>query len=74
MNEDERIHDFHMIVLEIANDSEDLGEKISKNKLIKKMFRYLPKRFDMKVTSIEEAQDINNIKVDDLMASLQNLS
>ena len=36
-----------MIVLDIANDSEDLGEKISEDELIIKMLRSLPKRFNM---------------------------
>ncbi|MCI22293.1 gag-pol polyprotein, partial [Trifolium medium] len=30
-----------------------------------------PKKFDMKVTFIEEAQDISNMKVDELVGSLQ---
>ena len=32
----------------------------------------IPKRFDMKVTTIEEAQDISNMQVDELIGSLQN--
>ena len=35
------------------------------------MLRSLPKRFDMKVTSIKEAQDINNMKMDEHVGSLQ---
>ena len=58
MKEDESIHDFHMNILEIANTSGALGEKMSDEKLVRKILRSLPKRFDMKVTAIEEAQDI----------------
>lgn len=46
------------------------GEKISEEKLAKKILWSLSKRFDMKVTSIEEAQDINTIKLDELIISL----
>jgi hypothetical protein len=60
-----------MNLLDIANSFEALGEKVSEEKLSRKILRSLPKRFDMKVTAIEEAQDIANMKVDELVGSLQ---
>jgi RNase H-fold protein (predicted Holliday junction resolvase) len=42
-------------ILDIANAFDSLREKISEEKLVKKILRSLPKRFDMKVTAIEEA-------------------
>ena len=39
MNEDENIHEFHMSVLEIANASGALGEKMSDEKLVRKILR-----------------------------------
>ena len=71
MMEDETIHEFHMNILEIANTSGALGEKMSEEKLVRKILRSLPKRFAMKVTAIEEAQDICNLMVDELIGSLQ---
>ncbi|WJX12965.1 hypothetical protein P8452_03412 [Trifolium repens] len=71
MKEEESIQDFHMNLIDIANAFEALGEKVSDEKLSRKMLRSLPKRFDMKVTAIEEAQDIANMKVDELVGSLQ---
>ena len=71
MMEDETIHEFHMNILEIANTSGALGEKMSEEKLVRKILISLPKRFAMKVTAIEEAQDICNLKVDELIGSLQ---
>ena len=70
MKEDETIHKFHMNVLEIANASGALGEKMSEEKLVRKILRSLPKRFAMKVTAIEEAQDISTLKVEELIGSL----
>lgn len=32
----------------------------------------MPKRFDIKVSSIEEAQDLSSINVDELISFLQN--
>ena len=71
MKEDETIHEFHMNILEIANTSGALGEKMTDEKLVRKILRSLPKRFAMKVTAIEEAQDISNLKLDELIGSLQ---
>jgi len=72
MMEDENIHDYHLNILDIANSFDSLGEKMSDEKLVRKIIRSLPKRFDMKVTSIEEAQDILSLKVNELIGSLQN--
>ncbi|XP_050881216.1 uncharacterized protein LOC127084755 [Lathyrus oleraceus] len=71
MKEDENIHEFHMNILEIANASGALGEKMSDEKPVRKILRSLPKRFAMKVTTIEESQDISNMRVDELIGSLQ---
>ena len=67
MGKDESIQDFHMNIVDIANSSSELREKIPEVKLVQKVLRSLPKKIDMKVTAIEEAQDINNMKVDELM-------
>jgi hypothetical protein len=72
MNEDETIQDYYMNVLDIANTFDSLGEKLSDEKLVRKILRTLPKRFIMKVTAIEEAQDISSLQVDELIGSLQN--
>jgi hypothetical protein len=70
MKEEESIHDFHLSILDIANSFEALGERMSDEKLARKILRSLPKRFDMKVTAIEEAQDIATMKVEELIGSL----
>lgn len=44
---------------------------MSEEKLAKKILRSLPKRFDIKVMTIEKAQDISAIKVDELIGYLQ---
>jgi len=72
MKEDENIHDYYMNVLDIPNSFDSLGEKLTDEKLVRKILRSLPKIFDMKVTAVEEALDISNMKVDELIGSLQN--
>lgn len=44
---------------------------MSKEKLVRKILKSFPKKFDMKVKTIGEAQDICNMKVDELIGSLQ---
>jgi len=72
MKEDETIRDYYINVLDIANSFDSLGEKLSNEKLIKKILRSLPKRFDLKVTAIEEAQGTAIMKVEELIESLQS--
>ena len=72
MLEDESIHDYHLNILDIVNDFDSLGEKISEEKVVRKILGSLPKRFDMKVTTIEETHDISSMKVGELIGSLKN--
>ncbi|CAJ2636000.1 unnamed protein product [Trifolium pratense] len=71
MKEEETIQDFHMTILDYDNQFDALGEKIPEEKLVRKMLRSLPKKFDMKVTAIEEAKNISQMKLDELVGSLQ---
>ncbi|XP_057437675.1 uncharacterized protein LOC130729849 [Lotus japonicus] len=71
MTEEEKISEFHMRVRDLANSSFVLGEPMLDEKLMRKILRSLPKKFSMKVTAIEEAQDIGSMKVDELIGSLQ---
>ncbi|KAA0056213.1 putative mitochondrial protein [Cucumis melo var. makuwa] len=70
MTEDESVCDYNKRVLEIANESLLLGEKIPDSKIVRKVLRSLPRKFDMKVTAIEEAHDITTLKLDELFGSL----
>ncbi|XP_057425914.1 uncharacterized protein LOC130719307 [Lotus japonicus] len=71
MKEEETISGFHMRIRDITNASFALGEPMSDEKLVRKILRSLPNKFDMIVTAIDEAQDISSIKVDELIGSLQ---
>ncbi|KAA0066414.1 gag-pol polyprotein [Cucumis melo var. makuwa] len=70
MSDDEFVSDYNERVLEIANESLLLGEKIPESKIVRKVLRSLPGKFDMKVTAIEEAHDITKLKLDELFGSL----
>ena len=49
----------------------DLGEKTEDSKVVRKILRLLPESFRAKVTAIEESKDLDEIKVQELIGSLQ---
>lgn len=67
---DETIYKFNALFRDISNNSFALSGKMSDEKTMKKILRSLSKIFDMKVTIIEEAQDVSTMKVDELINSL----
>ncbi|KAK2374648.1 gag-protease polyprotein [Trifolium repens] len=71
MEDEETISEFNTRIRDVANSTFTLGEKIPEEKLARKILRSLPKRFNMKVTAIEESQDLSTMKVDELIGSLQ---
>ncbi|GAU35618.1 hypothetical protein TSUD_30350 [Trifolium subterraneum] len=71
MKEEETVHDFHMSILDHENTFDSLGEKIPEEKLVRKLLRSLPPRFNMNVTAIEEFREIVSMKLDELVGSLQ---
>ena len=48
-----------------------MGEKTQDSKIVRKIFRSLPESFHAKVTTIEESKDLDDIKVQELVGSLQ---
>ena len=70
MSEDESVAEYNERILEIADESFNLGENIPESKIVWKVLCSLPEKFDMKVTAIEEAHDIIKLKLDELFGSL----
>jgi hypothetical protein len=48
-----------------------LGKSVSDIKLIQKILRSLLERFKIKVTTIEESKDLDEMKIEELVGSLQ---
>lgn len=71
MDGDEMFNEFYARLNDTVNFSFNLGEKIADNKFLRKLSRSLPERFMSKVTAIEESKDIDSMKIDDLVWSLQ---
>ena len=70
MHDDESLSEFYTKLCDIANESFVLGEKIPETTLVRKIMRSLPDRFSSKVIAIEQAKDLDSMKVEDLMGSL----
>ena len=49
----------------------NLDEKMEDSKVVRKILRSLPESFRTKVTAIEERKDLDEIKVKELIGSLQ---
>ena len=71
MHDDESLSDFYTKLCDIANESFVLGKKIPETILVRKIIRSLRDRFSSKVIAIEEANDLDSMKVEDLMGSLR---
>ena len=71
MSEDESFDSFYSKLNEVVIDKFNLGEKTEDSKVVRKILRSLPESFRAKVTTIEESKDLNEIKVQKLIGSLQ---
>ena len=69
MSEDESFDSFYSKLNEVVISKFNLGEKIGDSKIVKKILRSLPESFRVKVTSIEESKDLDDIKVQELIGS-----
>ena len=57
--EDENFDEFDAKLMDIVNSDFNLGEFIAESKIVRKILRSLPERFHAKITTIEEAKDID---------------
>ena len=66
MKEEEDIAGYLQRVDEVVNTMRGLGEIIEESKVIEKVLRSLPTRFDYKVSEIEEIRDLDTLNTDAL--------
>ena len=71
MGDDESFDSFYGKLNEIVIVKLFLGEKIEDAKVVRKILRSLLKSFRVKVTAIEESKDLDEIKIQELIRSLQ---
>jgi hypothetical protein len=71
MLEEKTFEEFYTKISDLRNSIVSLGKSISVVKLIRKIVRSLPERFKIKVTTIEESKDLEEMKIEELVGSLQ---
>ena len=71
MGKDESFDSFYSKLNEVISSKFNLGEKMEDSKVIKKILRSSPKSFRAKVTTIKESKDLDEIKIQELIGSLQ---
>ena len=67
MKQDDTFEEFHDKLNDIVNSIFNLGERIPKPRIVRKLTRSLFERFHPKVTNIKENKDLNKIKIEDLV-------
>ena len=71
MEVDESFDEFYAKLKDIVNSAFNLGETITEPKIVRKVLRFLLKRFHGKITAIEESKDIDKIPLTELVGNLQ---
>ncbi|XP_073284718.1 uncharacterized protein, partial [Primulina huaijiensis] len=71
MEESENILDYDRRLREIANEAFSLGDPISNERLVSKVLRSLPERFNIKICAIDEAKDTSQMALEELISSLR---
>ncbi|XP_073132746.1 uncharacterized protein [Henckelia pumila] len=71
MEENDTIDDYERRLRKIENEAIDLGDAISNERLVSKVLRSLPERFQMKIFAIDESKDTSIQGLDELMSSLR---
>jgi hypothetical protein len=71
MLEEETFREFYSKMSDLRNSMVSLGKPSSDVKLNRKILRSLPKHFRIKVTTTEESKDLEEMKIEELVGSLQ---
>ncbi|XP_073057055.1 uncharacterized protein [Primulina eburnea] len=71
MEDKESILECDCRLRQLSNESHSIGDPIPNERLVNKVLRSLPERFNVKVCAIEESKDTSNINLDELMSSLR---
>ena len=70
MEEDENFDEFYAKLMDIMNSAFNLGVSIAESKIVRKILRSLLERFHSKITVIEEAKDIDQLPLTELVVNL----
>ena len=71
MSEDESFNSFYRKLDEVVIEKFNLGEKTKDSNIVRKILCSLPKSFRAKITTIKESKVLDEIKIQELIGSLQ---
>jgi arginine repressor len=71
MLEEETFREVYSKISDLRNSMVSLRKSISDVKLIQKILRSFPECFRIKVTTIEESKDLEEMKIEELVGSFQ---
>jgi hypothetical protein len=72
MNDSNLVDSFYTHVIGLINKIKSHGKTIEDNKVVEKVLRSLPPKFDHLVVTLEENKDMSHFGLDELQASLIN--
>ena len=71
MKENESVVDFSSRISNVVNQLKSNGEDYQEQRIVEKILRILPHKYDNLVMTIEEAKDLTILTMDELMGILQ---
>jgi hypothetical protein len=71
MEGEKTFDEFYSKLSTIRNSTINLGKKMTDAKIVKKILRSLPPRFIPQVAAITQSQDLETMRVEELVGSLQ---
>ncbi|XP_075515871.1 uncharacterized protein LOC142550682 [Primulina tabacum] len=71
MEENETIVKYDRRLRDIANEAFSLDDPMSNERLVSKVLRSLPERFNIKICAIDESKDTSTLNLEDLISSLR---
>ena len=72
MKEFDSVEQFSNHVINVVNQVRMNGDELSDQKVVEKILRSLPPKFDNVVVAIEESKDLKTLSIDEVFGSLYN--
>jgi len=72
MDEEETVAQFSAKLCDISNECFALGKQYKEKKLVKKLKRSLPSKFESKISAVEEAHNLDEMAFDEFVGIFQD--
>lgn len=73
MDESETIKEFYEKIMGVLNQLKLLGKEMFEERLVSKMLVGLPKKYESKISSLEDFRNISQMTLKELMNALKGL-